>query len=371
MSMILTLNGGSSSIKFALYQRTGEQIEKIAGDKLEGGDQRELTSRVVRWLELHCKRVDIESIGHRLVTGGNRYLEPAQISPEMLSYLKELQELDPDHLPREIAFIETFAEQFPNRSQVACFDTAFHSGMPRMAQIIPIPRHWEREGIRRYGFHGISYEFLLEELTRRSPEEAKGRVILAHLGSGSSLAAVRDGQSRDTSMGFTPTSGVAMSTRSGDLDPSLAWYFGRRQKMTLEQFHAMVNRESGLLGISQTSSDLRVLLEREGEDNRAAEAVSFFCYQIKKTIGAYSAVLEGLDTLVFSGGVGENIPAIRERICSGLNYLGVDLDPARNRNGESIISKGSSAVTVRVIRTDEENRIATEVARILNRKNGK
>jgi acetate kinase len=227
---------------------------------------------------------------------------------------------------------EAFLRRFPNLSQVACFDTAFHHHLPRVARLLPIPRRFEAQGVRRYGFHGLSYAFLMEELARLAgAEAAQGRVILAHLGNGASLAAVRSGKSIDTSMSFTPTAGVPMSTRSGDLDPGLVWYMARTERTSAQQFNEMVNSHSGLLGMSETSSDMRDLLECETRDVRAAEAVALFCYQIKKWIGAFAAALGGLDTLVFAGGIGENAPVVRARICDGLGFLGIQLEESEMR----------------------------------------
>jgi acetate kinase len=238
--------------------------------------------------------------------------------------------------------------------------------MPRVASLLPIPRRYEAAGVRRYGFHGLSYEFLMEELARfGDPAATKGRVILAHLGSGASLAAVRDGKSIDTSMGFTPTSGLVMSSRSGDLDPGLVSYLARTEQMSASQFAEMVNQASGLLGVSEISSDLRDLLARESDDVRAAEAVALFCYQAKKWIGSFAAALGGLDTLVFAGGIGENSPLIRSRICDQLGFLGVELGEERNTKSAPLISTDGGRVAVRVIRTDEEIMIARSVARVL------
>jgi acetate kinase len=238
--------------------------------------------------------------------------------------------------------------------------------MPRVARVLPIPRSFEAKGVQRYGFHGLSYAYLMEELAQLDGTVAShGRVILAHLGNGASLAAVRDGRCVDTSMGFTPTAGLPMSTRSGDLDPGLVWYLARSEQMTAEQFHHMVNHQSGLLGLSEISPDMRDLLAREGEDVRAGEAVALFCYQVKKWIGAFAAALGGLDTLVFAGGIGENAPVVRERICLGLGFLGIQLDETRNKANGAVISADSSPTTVRVIRTDEEVIIARAVCRLL------
>jgi len=386
---ILTINGGSSSIKFALFE-AGESprqilaggIERIglpdASLRVKGLNQADNFSRLVKasnhtvavgalmdWIEE--RGVDaLTAVGHRVVHGGPRYSQPERITPEMVEELRRLVPFDPDHLPEEILLTEAFHRRFPDLPQVACFDTAFHHDLPRVAQQLPIPRRYEAQGVRRYGFHGLSYAFLIGELARQAGAEvARGKVILAHLGNGASLAAVRDGKPVDTSMGFTPTAGVPMSTRSGDLDPGLVWYVARTEKMSAKQFNAMVNFESGLLGVSETSSDMRDLLDREAHDVRAAEAVAIFCYQIKKWIGSFAAALGGLDTLVFAGGVGENAPTVRARICDGLGFLGIELDEKRNAANASVISSETSRNGVRVIRTDEECVIARMVCRVL------
>ncbi len=387
---ILTINGGSSSIKFALFE-AGDSLQRI----LEGGIERiglpEASLRVqginpadnfsrpvtapdhavaveilMDWIEEQGGRDALTAVGHRVVHGGPKYNEPQRITAEMIAELRRLSPFDPEHLPEEILLTEAFHRRFPDLNQVACFDTAFHHDLPRVACLLPIPRRYEAQGIRRYGFHGLSYEFLMEELARLGdPAAGKGRVILAHLGNGASLAAVRDGKSIDTSMGFTPTAGVTMSTRSGDLDPGLVWYLARSEKMSAKQFNEMVNFQSGLLGLSETSSDMRDLLKSESRDVRAAEAVALFCYQIRKSIGAYAAALGGLDTLVFSGGIGENAPVIRARICDGLGFLGIELEEKQNAANEGVISTASSRVAVRVIHTDEELTIARSVCRVI------
>jgi acetate kinase len=387
---ILTINGGSSSIKFALFE-AGDSLRRI----LEGGIERigssEATLRVkgldradnfsrlvtapdhtvavgvlMDWIEERSGREALSAVGHRVVHGGPKYYQPQRITAEMVEELQRLSAFDPDHLPEEILLTEAFHRRFPELPQVACFDTAFHHDMPRVAQLLPIPRRYEAQGVRRYGFHGLSYAFLMEELARLAgADAAQGRIILAHLGNGASLAAVRDGKPVDTSMSFTPTAGVPMSTRSGDLDPGLVWYLSRTEKMGAKQFNEMVNFQSGLLGVSETSSDMRDLLQHETLDVRAAEAVALFCYQVKKWIGAFAAALGGLDTLVFSGGIGENAPTVRLRICDGLEFLGIDLEEKRNAANEGVISGPASRVAVRVIRTDEELMIAKTVCRVL------
>jgi acetate kinase len=318
------------------------------------------------WIEERIRRGELAAVGHRVVHGGPKYNDPQRITAEMVEELHQLKPFDPEHLPEEILLTEAFFRRFPNLVQVACFDTAFHHDLPRVAQMLPVPRRYEAQGVRRYGFHGLSYSFLMEELARQAgPQAAQGRVILAHLGNGASLAAVYEGKSIVTSMSFTPTGGFPMSTRSGDLDPGLVWYLERTEKITAKNFNEMVNFQSGLLGISETSSDMHDLLEREATDVRAAEAVALFCYQVKKWIGAFAAALGGLDTLVFAGGIGENASIVRTRICEGLGFLGIELEEKRNAANEGVISAADSRVTVRVMHTDEELMIARSVCRVL------
>jgi acetate kinase len=393
---ILTINGGSSSLKFALFEAGDSRrrvlegaIDRIglpeAALRVKGANQVDTVSRSVTapdhtaaveilmdWIEERVGREALTAVGHRVVHGGPNFGRPQRITAEMVEELHRLRPLDPEHLPAEIQLIEAFRSRFPALPQVACFDTAFHHDLPRVAQLLPLPRRYEAQGVRRYGFHGLSYAFLMEELARRDGEEAaQRRVILAHLGNGASLAAVREGKPVDTSMGFTPAAGVPMSTRSGDLDPGLAWYLAHTENMSAKQFNEMVNAQSGLLGVSETSSDMRDLLERETQDVRAAEAVALFCYQVKKWIGAFAAALGGLDTLVFAGGIGENAPGVRARICEGLGFLRIDLDEKRNAANESVISTTSGGVTVRVMHTDEEQMIARSVVRALDGEMGK
>ena len=384
---ILTINGGSSSLRFALYEAVKPLqrglygiVDRIglsgtnlvfheangnpqARRELIAADHKSAANSLLDWLETQPDFTSVKAVGHRVVHG-MKHTEPEIVTPELLAELHRISPYDPDHLPREIELIEAFRQRHPQLPQLACFDTAFHQSMPRVAKLLPIPRRFDAKGIQRYGFHGLSYAFLLEELDRLGDPAAKtGRVILAHLGNGASLAAVRHGKSIDTSMGFTPTAGLVMSTRSGDLDPGLAPYLARTEQMTTQQFYDMVNHKSGLLGVSETSSDMRDLCAIEATDVRAAEAVALFCYQAKKWIGAYAAALCGLDTLVFAGGIGENAPLVRARICEGLGILGIELDAPRNAKNSVKISTDASRVTVRVIRTDEELMIARSVLR--------
>jgi acetate kinase len=389
---ILTVNGGSSSIKFALFE-TGLLRRALAG-RVEGiglprgrfeakglngtdnvsrtvamPDHTAAVNVLMDWLGERIQRGELAAVGHRVVHGGPKYWEPQRITPEMIAELHQLSPFDPEHLPEEILLTEAFHQHFPGLPQFACFDTAFHHDLPRVAHLLPIPRRYDAKGVRRYGFHGLSCEFLIHELARRAgAKAANGRVILAHLGNGASVTAVRKGKSMDTSMSFTPTAGLVMSTRTGDLDPGLGWYLWRAENVSARQFHDMVNHESGLLGVSEISSDTRELLAREKDDVRAAEAMALFCYQAKKWICAMAGALEGLDTLVFAGGIGENAAQVRERICAGLGFLGIELDPRQNAAGADVISSKAGRVAVHVIRTDEEWIIARTVRRLLTSK---
>ena len=317
------------------------------------------------WLEERFGDGAFSAMGHRVVHGGRRR-QPALVDDGLMEELGRISGYDPDHLPGEIELMRLFRDRTGGLPQVACFDTAFHATMPRVATLMPLPRRYEAAGVQRYGFHGLSYAYLAEELVRvAGPEIAGGKVIMAHLGGGASLAAVRGGQSVDTTMGFTPTGGVMMGTRSGDLDPGVIWWILQQEGLGAGQLSDLVNHQSGLLGVSGISSDMRDLLSKEGEDVRAAEAVELFCYQVRKCIGAYSAVLGGVDALVFSGGIGERSPVIRSRVCAGLDYLGIRLDQRANERNELSISRPDGAVRVFAIPTDEEWMIARQTVKLL------
>ncbi|HXT13961.1 MAG TPA: acetate/propionate family kinase [Candidatus Angelobacter sp.] len=383
---VLALNAGSSSLKFAVFTAGTSPARVVSGDidRIGTADatfvlkehghrtQKKISARdhsaALEHVITRLAESQFKGVGHRVVHGGPKYREPQMVDDGMLVELRRVGPFDPEHLPAEIALIEMLSAKFPGLPQVACFDTAFHRTLPSVARLLPIPRRYEARGVQRYGFHGLSYTFLMEELARvAGSNAAQGRVILAHLGNGASMAAVKAGQSVDTTMAFTPTAGLPMSTRSGDLDPGLAAYLERVEGMTTREFFKMANHESGLLGISETSSDMRDLLAREIEDSRAAEAVALFCYQASKWIGAFTVALDGLDTLVFSGGIGENAAPIRARICERLKVLGIQLDPKRNAASADVISSDESKVVVRVIRTDEELMIARSVCQVLER----
>ncbi len=386
---ILTINAGSSSIKFSLYKRKEPleqlfygEIENIGTQKsqlnlfnpvteeknsinIKSTDHDETANNLIDWLEKQEGFDLIKAIGHRIVHG-MKHTEPELITDDLLDELKQISTFDPEHLPAEIKLIEVFSKRYPSLKQVACFDTSFHTSMPTVAKLLSIPRRFYEKGVQRYGFHGLSYAYLLEELRRVAGDEtAKGKIILAHLGSGASLAAVKNGKSIDTSMGFTPTSGLPMGTRTGDLDPGVAWYLMQFEKLNPEQFSHLINHESGLLGISETNADMRELMKIEDTDNRAKEAIELFCYQTKKWMGSFASALGGLDTLVFSGGIGEHSPEVRSKICDNLEFLGIELDEIKNRNNEGVISTETSRVAVHVIKTNEELMIAKLVCSVL------
>jgi acetate kinase len=386
---ILAVNGGSSSIKFSLYTcqdppdkwlsgkitRIGLKDTELTFTNIRNNDRGQLPVKasglseaavfLLDWLEQQAGGGSLAAVGHRVVHG-LQHREAALIDDVLLDDLQRISAYDPDHLPGEIELIRLFRARNTGLPQIACFDTAFHRGLPRLARLLPIPRRYEEAGLQRYGFHGLSYAYILEELTRiAGAATAGGAVILAHLGSGASLAAVKDGVSVDTTMGFTPVGGVVMSTRPGDLDPGVLWWLLDKEKLNAGGFSDLINHECGLLGISETSPDMQDLLERESSDIRAAEAVGLFCYQVKKAIGAFSAVLGGLDTLVFTGGIGERSSVIRSRICSGLGYLGIGLNQRANARNELFLSAEDTRVGVYAIPTDEEWMIAKTVKHLL------
>ncbi len=391
MPCILTVNRGSSSLKFAVYQRRDDDgLDEQASGNISGLGMPEATLSIadrqrgastqqsvgasgqaaldalVDWLERRIGLARVQGIGHRIVHGGAQFSQPRRITPELVRQLRSIEYYDPDHLPYEIALVELFASRCSQLPQVACFDTAFHRTMPREARMLPIPRRYFEQGVQRYGFHGLSYQYLIEELARIAPAKARGRVVLAHLGAGASLAAVLNGRSLDTSMGFTPAAGVPMATRSGDLDPGLVSLLARTEQMSAGQFDDMVNHRSGLLGLSGSTGDMKALLDQEGKDPRAADAVAVFCYQVRKCIGALAAALGGLDAIVFSGGIGERAWPIRQRICSSLPFLGVDLEACRNQAHATMISTDVSRTAVYVIPTNEQLVIARSTIRVLD-----
>jgi acetate kinase len=390
---LLTVNTGSSSLKAALYaadrwerRELSVQVDRIGGGSrlrvadaggatvwAEQGDLADHEAALRAFLDwLRRERPDRQPVaaGHRVVHGGSRYHAPQIVSAELVADLQALVAIDPEHLPQAIAAMRAIGRLYPAIPQVACFDTAFHRAMPAVAQHYPLPRALWEAGVLRYGFHGLSYEYVVQELRSLDPVAAEGRLIIAHLGNGASMAAIRQGRSVDTTMGFTPTGGLMMGTRSGDLDPGVLLYLLQAKAMAPDAVSTLVNRQAGLFGVSGTSGDMRELLEREPSDRAAAEAVALFCYQARKSLGALVVVLGGLDTLVFTGGIGEHAAPIRQRICAELAFLGLHLAQERNAAHAPVISGDRSAVTVRVIKTDEELMIARHTYRLL-RQQGK
>ncbi len=387
---ILTINSGSSSVKFALYS-IGKIEKGLLSGSLDGINRGSGTFRVrdvngktvierpfhprdhgaalkeiVDWLGAGSPSHHFEAVGHRLVHGGNRFRSPHLITPDLMEVLDQLTPFAPDHLPQEINAIKVFRRSYPDLKQVACFDTAFHRTMPPVAQDYALSGNLRDHGILRYGFHGLSYEYILGELRKEAGVKAyKSRVVVAHLGNGASMVAARGGKSVDTTMGFSPAGGLVMSTRSGDLDPGVILYLLKERRLDFDAVNRMVNKEGGLLGVSGMSADMKDLLKKERKNKKAAEAVALFCYQAKKFLGSLVAVMGGLDHLVFTGGIGENAPVIRRRICDGIEFMGVRLDPDRNGRNEAVISSDQSAVTVRVMKTNEELMIARHTYKLL------
>jgi acetate kinase len=372
----LCLNGGSSSLKFAVYRLGNAAEERIfsgaveaigqpsgkvwlgSGDKAlqeESGKFPDHTAAMKRmFAALREQGVEkVAAAGHRIVHGGPKFTAPQLIDAQLKQALKELIPFAPLHLPSEVAMIEAVEAHFPDLPQVACFDTAFHSRMPEVAQRFALPQKLWEQGIRRYGFHGLSYEYVVGKLGR----ELGRRAIIAHLGNGASMVALKEGLPMDTSMGMTPTGGFMMGTRSGDLDPGVLIHL-LKEGYSADRLEELVDHEAGLLGASGQTSDMKALLQKSETDSAAEMAVQMFAYQVRKFIGAYAAVLNGLDTLVFTGGIGERASEVRAKICLGLEFLGVALDTQANGRNADVISVPGSQCAVRVVQTDEDLMIA-------------
>jgi acetate kinase len=386
---VWTINRGSATLKSTLYAAGNDDalLLSIAVDQggssgsrlrisdprgtvlldtpVDARDSSAALEAILGWMGEHGFLSGLAAAGHRLVQGGPQHKDPERITPKFVSEIERFARLDPDHMPAAIQGIQLISKKFPQLPQVACFDTAFHSSLPQVARMYALPRHLYDQGIFRYGFHGLSYEYVMRELRTLDRELAGGRVIIAHLGSGASMVAIKHGKSIDTSMGFTPLEGLVMGTRSGDVDPGVLLYLLEHGKMSTKETSRVVNQESGLLGVSGTTADMKVLLSAMQQDARAAEAVDLFCYRVKKYIGAYAAVLGGLDVLVFAGGIGERAPIVRKRACDGLGFLGIDLDAAGNQADAAVISSQKSRVKVRVIKTNEDQMILRHVCSVL------
>jgi len=362
---LLSISVAYSGTTSARLKITDAGRATLLDSSVRGRDSNAALEAIFAWLDKHQYLSGLQAAGHRLVHGGARYTEPQRVTPKFLSALKKLVPLDPDHLPAAIKGIQFVARKFPKLAQVACFDTAFHSPLPTVAKMYALPRRLYDANIRRYGFHGLSFEYIVGELRKLDAKLAAGCVVIAHLGSGASIVALQNGNSTDTSMGFTPLEGLVMSARSGDVDPGLLLYLLAQKKMSVKAAAALLNKQSGLLGVSTTTGDMRALLEKAKQDPHAAEAIDLFCYRAKKYIGAYAAALGGLDALIFTGGIGERAPAIREKICSGLEFLGIRLDAAQNAADAQVISTTASRVNIRVIQTNEDLMIVQHVLSVL------
>lgn len=390
-SYILTVNAGSSSIKFDLFE-TGNSFGKIVSCSIlnigqpsphmevidygssdhfshtvAAANHAQATEEIVNWLHQQLATAPLVGIGHRIVHGGPLYVAPVQLDSAVIEKLRGFTVFDPLHMPLALDLAATLQRIFPEAPHIACFDTAFHHELPTVSRLLPIPRQYETRGIRRYGFHGLSYTFVLKQLRALGGDTADGKIVIAHLGSGASMTAVHYGKPIDTTMALTPASGIPMSTRSGDIDPGLASYLTRSEQMTTESFADMTSSRSGLLGISETSADMKQLLEMAGHDPRAQDAIDIFCYNVRKTIGAYAAALGGLDTVIFTGGMGEKAPRIRAQVCADLTFLGIVIDDERNMRGDAVISADDSKVVVRVVPTDEASTIAEAVQQFIQK----
>ena len=386
----LVLNAGSSSLKFCVFQRLETKVWDIAargqiegigtsprlsakdthGDVLadnnlnhEVKDGRAALEALASWLRGRFGDARVLGVGHRVVHGGARFTAPTVVTSDVLAVLRDLIPLAPLHQPYNLAAIEAVCDRLPGVPQVACFDTSFHSSNSPVAQLIPLPSKLRESGLRRYGFHGLSYEYVASVLPEVAPKIAKGRVIVAHLGSGASLCALSNGRSVDNSLGFTALDGLCMGTRPGALDPGVILYLFQNLGLTAKEVEAILYKRSGLLGISGLSNDMRALIG--SSDPGARLAVDYFVYRAAKEIGALTAVLGGLDALVFTAGIGENSPGIRERICQASSWLGVKLDPEANAARGPCISRSESNVSAWVIPTNEELMIARHTGALL------
>ena len=384
----LVLNAGSSSLKFSVFQRPDGQSwrleargqiegigvsprltvkdsngETLANQDADVRDGREAVNALAAWLRSKYGGSRVLGVGHRVVHGGARFKVPTVLNPQVLEQLRELIPLAPLHQPYNLAAIEAAMTRLPNVPQVACFDTSFHRGQPAVTELIPLPRELRQAGLQRYGFHGLSYEYIASVLPQVAPEIAQGRVIVAHLGSGASLCALKEGKSVDSTLGFTALDGLCMGTRPGSLDPGVVLHLFQSLKLSVKEVETLLYKKSGLLGISGISNDMRDLLGRAEPD--AQLAVDYFVYRAAKEIGALTAVLGGIDGLVFTAGIGENSPEIRRRICDACAWLGVELNENANRDRGPEISTARSKVSVWVVPTNEELMIARHTGSLL------
>ncbi len=388
---VIVLNAGSSSLKFSIYRRPQSeawrlesrgQIEgigtsprfsakdgsgtRLVDNELDNGKVRDAggaLDALATWLRATYGGARVLGVGHRVVHGGARFSGPTLMTAEVLAELRTLIPLAPLHQPHNLAAVDAVSAQLPDVPQVACFDTSFHRGQPAVAELVPLPREIRNAGVQRYGFHGLSYEYIASVLPEVAPEIAHGRVIVAHLGSGASLCAMRNLKSIDSSLGFTALDGLCMGTRPGALDPGVVLYLFQGLGLSAKEVETILYKRSGLLGISGTSNDMRDLLD--SREPAARLAVEYFVYRAAKEIGALAAVLGGIDALVFTAGIGENSPEIRRRICDASAWLGIELDSDANRTKQSRISRKDSSVSVWVVPTNEELVIARHTGAVL------
>lgn len=356
---VLVLNAGSATLKHAVLDVDAAGVvsaRRGATVDLDGDGHAEAALRAIDALN-----DGIQAVGHRMVHGGPRHAAPARVDDALRAELDRLAGLAPLHLPPQVTVLDGARRRLPGLPHVACFDTAFHRGMPETAQRLPLPERYWNAGVRRYGFHGLSYESLMDAL---GDDAAGRRVVLAHLGNGASMAAVHDRRPVDTTMALTPAGGLVMGTRTGDIDPGVLIHLLRTEHLDAEGMESLVTRRAGLRGVSGTTSDMRTLLDRRPADPAAARAVAMFCRTARMHVGALAAAMGGLDVLVFSGGIGEHAAPVRAEICAGLEHLGVAVDPARNALGPGRISPDDAPCDVRVIPTDEERVIAVATARV-------
>ena len=384
----LVLNAGSSSLKFCVFQRPAGDVwrleargqiegigttprlsvkdangESVANQDVSVHDGNEAVEALAAWLRSKYGGARVLGVGHRVVHGGSRFKGPTIVNDQVLKELRELIPLAPLHQPYNLAAIEAVFERLPSVPQVACFDTSFHRQQPPVAELVPLPRELREAGVQRYGFHGLSYEYIASVLPQVAPEIANGRVIVAHLGSGASLCALKNGKSVDSTLGFTALDGLCMGTRPGALDPGVVLHLFQSLNYSVKEVETLLYKKSGLLGISGISNDMRDLLGRSEPSARLA--VDYFVYRAAKEIGALAAVLGGLDGLVFTAGIGENSPEIRKKICDASAWLGLEIDEAANTNRHSRISTARSGISVWVIPTNEELMIARHTGVLL------
>ncbi len=388
-SLILTVNTGSSSLKVEAFDRRRDLASVFnASVKNIGANHAVMTVKfadhaspqktpasaddhgkaLASVLDAFLTRFKIEQlqcIAHRVVHGGMRFTKAQTLDQQAITALRELVALAPDHMPQALAAIDFFRQRLASIQQIAAFDTTFHQSMPARAAEFALPAQYAQRGIRRFGFHGLSYTYIVQQLEKLEPAQQHARLIVAHLGSGASLAAIKNGASLDTSMGFSPDSGLVMASRAGDIDAAAVLELIRHQGMALDDVDQLLNKKSGLKGMAGRGGNMEELLEARATDPTADAAIEMFCYRVKRYIGSYAAALSGLDTLVFTGGIGENAAQIRSQICDGLEFLGISLDPAANQAGRDVISKPSGRVMIRVIETDEDLVIAQQAQALL------